>query len=73
MGHVRAVIAAWRADFNAARPHSSLEYLTPAAYADSLKTQWPSTLHPADRSAPMSIAHAAQTRKSQHLIPVANG
>lgn len=73
MGHARAVIAAWRADFNAARPHSSLGYLTPAAYAASLKTQWPSTLHPVDGSAPMAIAHAAQTRKSQHLIPVANG
>lgn len=73
MGHARAVIAAWRADFNAARPHSSLGYLTPAAYAASLKTQWPSTLHPVDCSAPMAIAHAAQTRKSQHLIPVANG
>lgn len=64
MGHARAVIAAWRADFNAARPHSSLGYLTPAAYAASLKTQWPSTLHPVDGSAPMAIAHAAQTRKS---------
>ena len=73
MGHARAVIAAWRADFNAARPHSSLGCLTPAAYAASLKSQWPSTLHPVDGSAPMAIAHAAQTRKSQHLIPVANG
>jgi len=73
MGHARAVIAAWRADFNAARPHSSLGYLTPAAYAASLKSQWPSTLHPVDGSAPMAIAHAAQTRNSQPMIPVANG
>ena len=29
----RAKIAAWVADFNTARPHSALGYLTPAAYA----------------------------------------
>lgn len=73
MSHVRAVIAAWRIDFNTARPHSSLRYMTPAAYAASLKPQWPSTLHPIDGSAPMAIAHLAQTRKSHPTIPVASG
>jgi transposase InsO family protein len=29
----RAKIAAWVADFNTARPHSALGYLTPEAYA----------------------------------------
>ncbi len=29
----RAKIAAWVIDFNTARPHSALGYLTPAAYA----------------------------------------
>jgi putative transposase len=29
----RAKIAGWVADYNGARPHSSLKYLTPAAYA----------------------------------------
>jgi excisionase family DNA binding protein len=29
----RTKIAAWVADYNAERPHSSLKYLTPAAYA----------------------------------------
>jgi len=32
----RAMIAAWVADYNLARPHSSLGYLTPAAYAANL-------------------------------------
>lgn len=32
----RAKIAAWVADFNLQRPHSSLGYLTPAAYAANL-------------------------------------
>jgi putative transposase len=73
MNHARAVIAAWRTDFNTARPHSSLAYMTPAAFAAKLKPQWPSALHSMEGSAPMAIAHAAQTRKSQTTIPVANG
>ena len=32
----RAKIAAWVADYNLQRPHSSLGYLTPAAYAANL-------------------------------------
>ncbi|MCP1835686.1 transposase InsO family protein [Bradyrhizobium sp. USDA 4532] len=32
----RAKLAAWVADYNGERPHSSLQYLTPAAYAASL-------------------------------------
>jgi transposase InsO family protein len=30
-GRMRAVIAAWVADYNIARPHSALGYQTPAA------------------------------------------
>nr|WP_218132178.1 IS3 family transposase [Roseicitreum antarcticum] len=73
LSHARAVIAAWRTDFNTARPHSSLGYMTPAAYAASLKPQSPSALHSTMGSAPMAIAHTAQTRKSQPMIPVAGG
>ncbi|MGY4167590.1 transposase InsO family protein [Bradyrhizobium sp. USDA 4529] len=32
----RAKLAVWVADYNGERPHSSLQYLTPAAYAASL-------------------------------------
>ncbi len=32
LDHARAAIADWVADFNTARPHSSLRYQTPAAY-----------------------------------------
>lgn len=73
MGHAREIIAAWRAYFNTARPHSSLGYMTPAAYAASLKPQRPSALRSMKSSTPMAIAHAAQTRKSQLTIPVAGG
>ena len=31
--HARSAIAEWAEDFNTARPHSSLGYQTPAAYA----------------------------------------
>jgi transposase InsO family protein len=34
--HARKAIAAWVADYNTARPHSSLDYKTPAAYAAHL-------------------------------------
>ncbi|WP_292704502.1 integrase core domain-containing protein [Mesorhizobium sp.] len=33
LDHARSAIAEWREDFNTARPHSSLGYRTPAAYA----------------------------------------
>jgi putative transposase len=36
LDHARELIAAWVADYNTARPHSSLGYQTPAAYADKL-------------------------------------
>jgi len=36
LDNARAMIAAWVADYNLARPHSSLGYLTPAAYAANL-------------------------------------
>ena len=36
LDHARAAIADWVADFNAARPHFSLGYQTPADYAEGL-------------------------------------
>ena len=41
MGHAREKIAAWIDDYNTARPHSSLGYATPAAFAAELNKQWP--------------------------------
>jgi putative transposase len=35
--HARAVLEAWRRDYNAARPHSSLHWLTPLAFAHCLQ------------------------------------
>jgi putative transposase len=41
MAQTRAVIAAWVADYNTARPHSALGYQTPAAHAAKLKAMGP--------------------------------
>ena len=34
LSHARAVLAAWRTNYNTVRPHSGLGNITPAAYAD---------------------------------------
>lgn len=36
IGHARGAIAAWVADYNTARPHSSLGYATPADFASMI-------------------------------------
>lgn len=38
LAHARAVITAWAADYNTERPHSALDYETPADYARALAT-----------------------------------
>ncbi len=38
LDHARRVIAAWVEDYNTARPHSSLGYITPSAYAEALQS-----------------------------------
>ena len=54
MTHARVEIAAWVEDYNRERPHSSLGYATPAAFAAELDKQWRKTpqLNSAER--PMS-------------------
>ena len=54
----RQIIAAWIADYNTMRPHSSLGYRTPASYADHLTaTGHRAALH--DGSARRPVAHMA--------------
>ena len=38
LDHARKLIAGWVADYNVARPHSSLGYNTPSAYAEALQS-----------------------------------
>ncbi|MBP1807802.1 transposase InsO family protein [Rubellimicrobium aerolatum] len=71
--HARAIIAGWVHDYNTARPHSSLGYQTPAAYAEALRPQRPSTLRHGESSAPMAVAYGAGARNFHPAIPVATG
>ena len=58
LDQTRQIIAAWVADYNTTRPHSSLGYRTPAAYADHLTaTGHRAALH--DGSARCPVAHTA--------------
>ena len=55
LDHARSAIADWVADFNTARPHSSLGYQTPAAYAEVL-TATGSSAAQDEGSAPAPVA-----------------
>ena len=56
LNHARQSIGAWVEDYNTARPHSSLQYRTPAAFADYLRA---------------AIGHHAPQRKSSASRPIA--
>ncbi|MFD1768070.1 IS3 family transposase [Sphingorhabdus buctiana] len=61
LAHARVEIAAWVDDYNRERPHSSLGYATPAAFAAELNKQWPASLRPTG-SATQPIASTALMR-----------
>ena len=58
LDHARQLIAAWVADYNTARPHSSLGYQTPTAYAGGLRTARAITLRngQAPRAGPLLLS-----------------
>jgi transposase InsO family protein len=64
LAHARVEIAAWVEDYNRERPHSSLGYATPAAFAANLDKQWPASLRPTG-SATQPIASTALMRKNE--------
>lgn len=43
LAEARALIAAWRQDYNEGRPHSALDYLTPAEFATRYRAASPAT------------------------------
>jgi hypothetical protein len=51
--HARAILEAWRADYNNERPHSRLGWMSPATYAAARRS---ATLRSADGSAPRTAA-----------------
>lgn len=45
LAHARVVMQAWTDDYNTERPHSSLGYATPAAFAAEIENQRPGRVH----------------------------
>jgi len=70
----KAVIETWRRHYNEVRPHSSLGYLTPAAFADRLKEQNAAPAQATGRTAAVCGAFAlrpvaSSSRKGQTEAP----
>lgn len=63
LAHARVEIAAWVEGYNQERPHSSLGYASPAAFAAELDKHWPASLRPTG-SATQPIASSAQMHKT---------
>jgi putative transposase len=65
------MIAAWAADYNTERPHSALDYQTPADYARSLTTAIARHAARDDGSARRAIAQPAPIGVNTNRAPVA--
>ena len=59
LDHARSAIARWAEDYNTARPHSALDYRTPAAYAAILQAARGPDAARNDSSAPGPLAITA--------------
>ena len=73
LAHARIVIAAWAADYNTERPHSALDYQTPADYARTLTTAIARPAARDDSSVHRAIAHPAPIGVNTNRAPVAAG
>ena len=73
LGHAREKISAWIDDYNNQRPHSSLGYATPAAFAAELKKQGAASLRIAGGYATQPLASPARSRNNDAETLIANG
>ncbi len=73
LDHARKAIAQWTADYNMTRPHSSLGYLTPSAYADALQSANGPRAALLDSSARGPFAQPAPRGVSTVRTRIANG
>lgn len=73
LAHARIVIAAWATDYNTERPHSALDYQTPAAYARTLTTAIARPAARDESSARRAIAQPAPTGVNTNRAPVVAG
>ncbi len=69
----REKIAIWAHDYNTGRPHSSLGYATPAAFAADLNKQGAAALRIAGGNATQSLASPAQLRNNDAETLIATG
>ena len=67
LAHARVEIAAWVEDYNRERPHSSLGYATPAAFAAELDKQWPAPLRPTGSTTQPIASTALMRNKAARL------
>jgi putative transposase len=69
--HTRAILEAWRTDYNTERPHSRLGWMTPAIYAAARRS---AALRSADGSAPRTATTIpAQEGTTERQTPLATG
>ena len=69
LDQARQIIAAWIADYNTARPHSSLGYQTPAAYAATLTATGARLCNPDQlRRAPVALTAPQGVSTAEALI-----
>ena len=73
LDHAREKIAAWIDDYNNQRPHSSLGYATPAAFAAELEKQGAASLRIAGGYATQPLASPAQSRNNDAETLIATG
>lgn len=71
--HARAVLAAWRTDYNEVRPHSRLGWQTPAGYAETTDPRRAPALRTRDGSAPAPVAHPARSGQTHCQTPLQAG
>ncbi len=71
LGQARDIVANWVGDYNTERPHSSLGYATPAAFAAGFEQQGAAPLRVAESYAPQPLAPPAHTRNNnpRSLVP----
>ena len=73
LDHARTKIAIWADDFNTGRPHSSLGYATPAAFAAELEKQGAASLRIAGGYATQPLASPAHMRNNNDQALIETG
>ena len=73
LAHAREKIAAWINDYNTGRPHSSLGYATPAAFAANFKKQAAASLRIAGGYATQPLASPAHVGNNDAVALIATG